>query len=150
MRIGELSVRSGRSVHTIRWYEAQRLIPGVTRDDAGHRVYSQMHVGWMDLIDRLRRTGMSVRQMREYTAWVKVGQTTLKRRQQLLRAHRRRLEEMADYLAGSLELIDFKINFYETWMATGVEPKASSPCQMVRRDGSPITMALPQQRLKRR
>jgi DNA-binding transcriptional MerR regulator len=104
----------------------------------------------MDLIDRLRRTGMSVRQMREYTAWVKVGPTTLRRRQQLLRAHRRRLEEMADYLAGSLELIDFKLNFYETWLATGVEPKAAAPCQMVRRDGSPITMPLPQQRLKGR
>jgi len=81
---------------------------------------------------------------------VKVGDTTLKRRQQLLRAHRRRLEEMVDYLAGSLELIDFKINFYETWLATGVEPKATSPRKKLQREGSPITIALPQQQLKRR
>ncbi len=30
--IGALSARTGRSIHTIRWYEAQGLIPGVARD----------------------------------------------------------------------------------------------------------------------
>ena len=32
LRIGELARLSGRSVHTIRWYEAQRLMPGAARD----------------------------------------------------------------------------------------------------------------------
>ena len=67
MKIGELSSRSGRSIHAIRWYEAQGLIPGVERDGGGRRVYSDLHVGWLDLMDRLRRTGMTIAQMREYT-----------------------------------------------------------------------------------
>ena len=32
LRIGKLARLTGRSVHTIRWYEAQQLIPGVRRD----------------------------------------------------------------------------------------------------------------------
>lgn len=57
LRIGEVARRTGRSLHTIRWYESQGLIPGVRRDRAGHRVYSEHHVGWLDLMERLRRTG---------------------------------------------------------------------------------------------
>jgi len=150
MRIGELSARSGRSIHTIRWYEAQYLIPGVQRDLAGRRVYSQMHVGWMELIDRLRRTGMSVEQMREFTGWVKAGDATIGRRRQLLRTHRRRVEEMADYLSEALALIDYKIDYYDTWLATGIEPKTAQPRKKVKREGPQITVLLPKRQLKKR
>jgi DNA-binding transcriptional MerR regulator len=73
LRIGEVASRTGRSVHTIRWYEQQGLLPGVTRDATGRRVYSEYHVGWLDLMDRLRFTGMSITQMRQYTALAKQG-----------------------------------------------------------------------------
>ena len=69
--IGEVASRIGRSVHAIRWYEAQGLMPGVIRDGGGRRVYSEYHVGWLDLMERLRLTGMSIKQLREYTALVK-------------------------------------------------------------------------------
>ena len=46
LRIGELAARTGRSVHTIRWYERQGLIPGIVRDNGGRRVYHERHVGW--------------------------------------------------------------------------------------------------------
>lgn len=32
LHIGGLSARTGHSIHAIRWYEAQGLIPGVVRD----------------------------------------------------------------------------------------------------------------------
>src|SRR5215470_14698371 len=54
LHIGDISSRTGRSVHTIRWYERQGLIPGVCRDGGGRRVYSDYHVGWLDLMERLR------------------------------------------------------------------------------------------------
>jgi len=68
LRIGEMANRTGRSIHTIRWYETQGLIPDVVRDGGGRRVYSEHHIRWLDLMERLRCTGMSITQMREYTA----------------------------------------------------------------------------------
>ncbi|MES2033580.1 MAG: ATP-dependent helicase C-terminal domain-containing protein, partial [Pseudomonadota bacterium] len=41
---------------------------------------------WLDLMDRLRRTGMSIAEMREYTELVKQGSSTLGKRQALLSA----------------------------------------------------------------
>ena len=66
LRIGELARLSGRSVHTIRWYEAQGLMPGAARDAGGRRVFNQLHVDWLELMHRLRTSGMSIRQMQVY------------------------------------------------------------------------------------
>ena len=121
--IGALAERTGRSIHTIRWYEAQGLIPGVERDSGGRRVYGELHVGWLDLIDRLRRSGMSIAEMRAYTALVKRGRSTLRERREMLAAHRERvLGTIAEHRA-ALKLIDAKVGFYDDWIATGHRPK---------------------------
>ena len=120
--IGELAKRTGRGVHAIRWYEKQGLIPGVTRDAGGRRVYSDLHLTWLDLMDRLRRTGMSIAEMRRYTALVERGRTTLQERQQLLSAHRARVVETIAEWTAALQLLDSKIDFYGEWLVTGHRP----------------------------
>jgi DNA-binding transcriptional MerR regulator len=122
LRIGEVAKRTGRSVHTIRWYEAQGLIPGVVRDNGGRRVYSEYHVGWLDLMDRLRYTGMSIAQIREYTALVKQGAATLRQRRALLATHRARMRETIARWSEALTLIDAKVEFYDEWVVKGRRP----------------------------
>ena len=120
--IGSLSARTGRSIHAIRWYEAQGLVPGVGRDGGGRRIYTEKHVGWLQLMDRLRRTGMSIAEMREYTALVQQGKATLKQRQQILRAHRERVQHTIAEWTQALTLLDGKIDFYGQWLTTGKRP----------------------------
>jgi len=122
-RIGQLAARTGRSIHAIRWYEAQGLIPGVVRDSGGRRIYSELHLSWLDLMDRLRRTGMSIAQMRQYTVLVKQGSKTLHQRQRLLSQHRRCVEQTIAEWTQALKLIDSKIDFYGEWLTTGKRPK---------------------------
>ncbi|OAF13105.1 MerR family transcriptional regulator [Bradyrhizobium centrolobii] len=122
LRIGDVASRTGRSIHTIRWYEAQGLIPGVTRDRGGRRIYSEHHVGWLDLMERLRCTGMSVKQMREYTVLAKQGAATLKERHALLTGHQRRVQENIRRWSEALALIEAKVEFYEEWIAKGERP----------------------------
>ncbi len=122
-RIGELAERTGRSIHAIRWYEAQGLIPGVIRDGGGRRVYSELHLSWLDLMERLRRTGMSIAQMRQYTVLVKQGNKTLRQRQKLLSQHRARVKQTIIEWEQALGLIDSKIDFYGEWLTTGRRPK---------------------------
>jgi DNA-binding transcriptional MerR regulator len=136
LRIGEVASKSGRSIHTIRWYEAQGLIPGVRRDKGGWRVYSDYHIGWLDLMERLRSTGMSVSQMREYTALVKQGSATLKQRRALLAGHGARVRETIGRWRNALELIDAKVEFYDEWVAHGERP-AVEPHRRIRRTKKP-------------
>ena len=125
LHIGELAQRSGRSVHTIRWYEAQGLMPGVIRDRGRRRVYSDYHIGWLELMERLRLTGMSIRQLREYTTLVKQGSTTLRKRRALLAEHQRRVKAMIAKWTEALALVDAKIEFYDEWVAGGTRPTVS-------------------------
>lgn len=120
--IGELARRTGRTVHAIRWYETQGLVPGVVRDEGGRRLYGELHVGWLDLMDRLRRTGMSIAEMREYTALALQGKATLRQRRDLLAAHRVRVAETIADWNQALSLVERKIDFYDDWMQSGHRP----------------------------
>ena len=113
LKIGELASRSGRSVHAIRWYEAQGLIPGVVRDPGGRRRYSERHLDWLSLMERLRKTGMSIAGMREYAKLVRQGRATLKERQEMLAAHRERVKRTIAEWNEALALLDRKIDFYD-------------------------------------
>ncbi|MCW5656166.1 MAG: MerR family transcriptional regulator [Burkholderiaceae bacterium] len=122
LHIGALAARTGHSVHTIRWYEAQGLMPGVVRDRGGRRVYADGHVGWLELMQRLRRTGMSIAEMRRYTALVRQGKATLAERQAMLQAHRERVQRTIADWQQALALLDGKIHFYGQWQRTGKRP----------------------------
>ena len=132
MHIGELARRSGRSTHTIRWYESQGLIPGVVRDRSGRRTYSEYHIGWLDFMERLRFTGMPVAQMREYAALVKQGGRALKQRRAFLAQHQARVQETIVRWTRALELINAKVEFYDESLSN-VERPALEPHNRLRR-----------------
>lgn len=121
IRIGELAQRTGRSIHTIRWYEQQGLLPPVPRLGA-HRVYSNRHVEWLELMERLRASGMSVADLRRYTALAQRGAPTAQATRDLLLAHRERVCAAITQWQRALEVIDAKIDYYTQWSDTGERP----------------------------
>ncbi|MFV0260764.1 MAG: MerR family transcriptional regulator [Acidimicrobiales bacterium] len=64
--IAEVVERTGLTRDTLRWYEREGLIPPVDRDPSGYRAYSDATIGLIQLIVRLRRTGMPVEHMRRF------------------------------------------------------------------------------------
>lgn len=121
-RIGRLARETGRSVHTIRWYEQQGLMPGVTRDAGGRRVYTEQHISWLLFLDRLRFAGMSVREMRRYASLVAHGKKTLRQRLELLEAHHARTSALIEGLQSALRLIRRKQAYYTAWLENGHRP----------------------------
>ena len=130
MHIGELARRTGRSVHAIRWYDSIGLVPGVRRDAGNRRLYDELHIGWLDLLCRLRLTGMSTAQMRKYAALVERGHVTLQARRDMLVEHRVRVRATIAEWRSALSLLDKKVDFYGDWLSNGrrpPEPPASRP-----------------------
>ena len=124
LHIGELAALSGRTVHAIRWYDAQGLIPGVARDGAGRRVFTERHLDWLALVDRLRSTGMSVADIRRYAGLVRQGHAGLPGQRELLAAHRTRVAGALAEWQAALALLDSKLAFYEQWLTTGERPES--------------------------
>jgi DNA-binding transcriptional MerR regulator len=103
------------------------------RDSGGRRIYDQRHLSWLELIDRLRLTGMSVAQIREFAGLVKQGKSTLAQQQALLRAHRIRVQQTIEEWTSALQMLDHKIDFYGEWLATGQRPPRKSKPASVKR-----------------
>jgi DNA-binding transcriptional MerR regulator len=111
--IAEAAQASGISAHTLRYYERAGLIGGVGRAASGHRRYSEADLSWINVLQRLRATGMPIRSIRRYAELVQANDGNEAERLALLKEHqaavRAQLAEVRDHLA----FIDQKITIYE-------------------------------------
>ena len=60
MKIGELAKATGLSTKTIRFYEAEGLIPDPPRTDSGYRAYAEPDVARLEFILKAKRLGLSL------------------------------------------------------------------------------------------
>jgi DNA-binding transcriptional MerR regulator len=112
--IAEVSEQSGLTAHTLRYYERDGLmLRGVERSSSGHRRYTDNDVAWIEMITRLRATGMPIREVKRYTSLVRAGEGNEAERLALLVAHRQRVEAQLAEATAHLRAIDHKIGIYE-------------------------------------
>ncbi len=111
LTIAEAAERTGLTRHTLRYYERDGLMLDVGRA-SGHRRYSERDLGWIELITKLRATGMPIREVRRYAELVRAGDGNEDERLALLRAHRERVRVQLDTMAAYLDAIDTKISYY--------------------------------------
>jgi DNA-binding transcriptional MerR regulator len=110
--IGEFSKIVGVSEHTLRYYEKEGLIK-VNRDENNVRVYSDKDKLWVETLLHLKKSGMSLKDMKQFIMWGYMGDETMEERLALLKNHRKKVVEEFEKIRQSLEFLDTKINFYE-------------------------------------
>ncbi|WP_329190787.1 MerR family transcriptional regulator [Actinacidiphila glaucinigra] len=114
LSIGEVSERTGLSVHALRFYEHEGLfINTVRRGPGGRRVYSQDDVAWLNVCIILRASGMPLTALRRYADLVRDGAGNEEERLALMREHQERVTTEIGRLTESLDLIRFKVGVYE-------------------------------------
>lgn len=111
MTIGEFSHITGISSYTLRYYEKKGLLH-VKRDSAGRRDYSESDVEWVKFIQRLKETGMLLRDIRHYSDLRYEGDATMETRMDLLIRHRESVVEEQKKWDEYLKNLDGKIAFY--------------------------------------
>jgi len=124
--IGDVARLSGLSIDTLRYYDRAGLLGAVRRDGGGRRVFGRDTLGLLDVVLRLRRTGMPVEDVRHFVDLVRSGDTERAGRVELLRAHRRRVVAHLDQLRDDLAVIDWKIAAYQAG-EDGIEPPSPPP-----------------------
>ena len=116
--IAAAAEQCGLTPDTLRYYERDGLmLRPVGRSATGHRRYTEADLRWVELITRLRATGMPIRDVRRYAELVRAGEGNEAERLELLRAHReavlRQLAEVTEHLGA----IDRKIGIYAERLA---------------------------------
>jgi DNA-binding transcriptional MerR regulator len=105
LTIAEATEVSGLTAHTLRYYERAGLLEP-RRASNGHRRFTDDDLQRVHFVQKLRATGMPIRDVRRYFA------AEPEQRLQILQEHRRRVVSDIEELTGALELIDYKIDLY--------------------------------------
>ncbi|MFT3716683.1 MAG: MerR family DNA-binding protein [Gordonia sp. (in: high G+C Gram-positive bacteria)] len=112
------------------------------RSSTGVRHYDEGTVRIIDLLVRLRRTGMPVAQMRDFVTMMAQGSRTHGRRMRLLENHREEIEARIRELVDDLDSVDEKIAHYRRLIDEGLdcaEEPITDPGELIeqRRTGDP-------------
>lgn len=114
LTIQQVAEATGLSVHTLRYYERIGLIHSIGRAENTHRRYTQDDIGWIEFLNKLRGTGMSIQQMVEYAGLQRQGDISLPQRVEMLKQHRSEVEEHLDQVYEYLKVIRYKIDYYQS------------------------------------
>jgi DNA-binding transcriptional MerR regulator len=111
MRIRELAARAGTTTRTLRYYEAQGLLPAA-RSANGYRAYDEHHVRLVREIKSLQAIGFSLEDIRPFIECLLAGHESgdecpasidvYRRKLAYLDRHIGELQEVRDRLAGRL------------------------------------------------
>jgi DNA-binding transcriptional MerR regulator len=127
LSIGQVAQRTGLSVHALRYYEREGLLPTPVRRAAGRRRYTDWDLEWLDLCIKLRSSGMPLSSIRRYTELVRQGAGNEADRLALLRQHQERVTSQIAGLTACLEMISFKVKLYEESLAANTPDPIWTP-----------------------
>jgi DNA-binding transcriptional MerR regulator len=113
LTIAEVAALSGLSAHTLRYYERIGLLDPVARVYGGQRRYDAHDLAWLAFLQRLRATGMPIRDMQRFAELRRRGDSTVAERRELLEAHRDEVLERIGELQRDLTAVTEKITHYQ-------------------------------------
>jgi DNA-binding transcriptional MerR regulator len=113
LTIADAARLTGISAYTLRYYERAGLIDGVGRAGSGHRRYSDDDLAWIEVLQRLRATGMPIRDIRRYAELVRAGEGNEEERLALLKEHRDGVRAQLAQVRQHLTFIERKIETYQ-------------------------------------
>lgn len=85
--IQDVARLTGLSAHTLRYYERIGLLSPIGRAPGGQRRYAQVDLDWITFLQRLRATGMPIRDMLTFARLRAEGSVTVPERRALLEQH---------------------------------------------------------------
>ncbi|WP_298962551.1 MerR family transcriptional regulator [uncultured Roseibium sp.] len=138
MRIGDLAEKSGLSTDTLRYYEKIGLLPRALRDAGGRRVYDETILRWIDFLDRLKATGMGIRDRLRYAELRTKGGASLTERREMLEAHRRKVAGDIAKLTDMLDVLDDKVELYRKMEAGETVDPAFESCARTEHGSQPV------------
>ena len=106
---------------TLRYYDKQGLLPFMERKYSGYRVFSDNDIAMLHVIECLKKTGMSIKDIRQFSKWAQMGDDSLKERHEMFLERKRAVEAQIAELQETLDFINHKCWYYETAIKAGTE-----------------------------
>lgn len=106
------------TIHTVRYYTDQNLIPGVVRDKNNNRMFDDEALGWVMGCVFLKEGGMSIKQIRKYIDLCLEGDSTIFERYEIIvQQHEQALKKLEE-AQKTVEYMENKVSYYEKLLET--------------------------------
>ena len=119
--IGEAAEKLNLSKSTIRYYDKEGLLPFIERKESGIRMFAESDISMLQVIECLKSTGMSIKDIKKFSDWCQKGDLSLQERYELFLERKQSAEEQIAELQKSLKLIEHKCWYYKTALEAGTE-----------------------------
>ncbi|GKT04111.1 MerR family transcriptional regulator [Furfurilactobacillus sp. WILCCON 0119] len=101
---------------TLRYYDKRGLLTFLERDDFGNRVFTETQMALLATITHLKNSDMSIQQIKQYVDWIMEGDVTIPKRLEMMKAHRKAIEQQIAAREASLDQVDYKIARYQKYV----------------------------------
>lgn len=109
----------GISAHTLRFYDKEGLLPNVGRDEHGNRRFTDNDLQWLSLLQCLKNTGMSLKDIKRFAECTTIGDDTIEERLALFESQTENVKQQIAELQRYLGLLEYKLAFYQKAKALG-------------------------------
>ena len=119
--IKEISELTGLPPSTLRYYDKKGLLPGLKRDENNIRVFTDDDCQQLRLIECLKKSGLSIKDIKKFIDMTKHGDKALPERLAIFTNRRESLKKELAELQEVLDVIEYKCWYYETACSAGTE-----------------------------
>ena len=103
----------GISAHTLRFYDKECLLPNVGRDEHGNRRFTDNDLQWLSLLQCLKNTGMSLKDIKRFAECTTISDDTIDERLALFESQTENVKQQIAELQRYLGLLEYKLAFYQ-------------------------------------
>ena len=119
--IKDMSEMTGLPASTLRYYDKQGLLPHLRRDENNSRVFTDDDYSTLKLIDCLKRSGLSIKDIKHFIDMTGKGDEALSERLEIFTRRREILKQELANLQEVLNVIEYKCWYYGKACEAGSE-----------------------------
>lgn len=117
--VGEMAKKIGVAPSTLRYYDKEGLLPFVERSGGGIRMFRESDTEWLTIIGCLKKTGMSIKEIKRFVDLCREGDATIGERLALIDHRRDAALAQMEQLKETLEILEYKHWYYTTAKEAG-------------------------------
>ena len=110
--IGGISKMFQLPISTLRYYDKEGLFPHLKRVN-GVRQFSESEIETLRVIDCLKKSGLEIKEIKEYMSLCSLGNTTLKQRKEIFEKQKEEVLQEMEKLQKVLSMLNYKCWYYD-------------------------------------
>ena len=104
-------------IDTIRYYERVGVIPPITRDKNGYRIYAKRDLNWIFLAKSLRKAGLSIESLIEFATLAQSKENVRAAQKQILQDQLTEINVKLEEMVRARYLLEYKIETFDDHVA---------------------------------